>query len=381
MPSTSDIYRELARRTALGESVATATVIQTRGSAPRKVGAKMLVWKGGALGTVGGGFPEADAMQSALESLATGASRVISNDLAGPIGLTARGVCGGIVECLVEPWADMREPSRLAAAVASAPGVAIARVIETTGLQPLTGERVLVQADGSVGGTTGRLALDDAIRSEAVAALKAGQSVTSTLTIEAASGPEPHGSARVFIEVIAPVPTLVICGAGHVGQAVANLAGTLGFRVVVLDDRAEFANQALFPSADEVVVDDFARALAHMDLTDDTYLVIVTRGHGHDIACLRAVAGRPAAYVGMIGSRRKVWTAYKVLHDEGVPIEHFARVRAPVGLDIRAETPEEIAVSILAEVVKVRRGGSVPSMSDGMRDRYVRALRTGEDPC
>ena len=380
MPSTPEIYRELLRRTEARQVVATITVVRTRGSVPRRIGAKMLVWRGGSIGTVGGGFSEADSLKAALEAMDTGQTRIVTNDYGGALDLTARGTCGGTVSTLVEVWRDPEEPRQIVAELERTPQLAIARIIDTTGLPTLVADRVVVRGPGATVGTTGVPALDAAIERAAAPAIAAGQATTETLRLTAAGSEEPYASAEACFEVVAPLPALVICGGGHVGQAIANLGYSLGFRVVVVDDRPEFASPELFPGADEVIAELYGAALARLDLTSNTYLVLVTRGHRFDLECLRAILGRPAAYIGMIGSKRRVWSVYKLLQGEGIPVSEMARVYAPIGLDIAAETPEEIAVSILAEVIKVRRGGQVLSMADSVRERYARLLREGGIP-
>ncbi len=175
----------------------------------------------------------------------------------------------------------------------------------------------------------------------------------------------------VFIEPLDPSPRLLVVGAGHVSQSVARMAADVGFRVQVLDDREKFANRERFPEAVEVTVADIAGFLADASLPSTMYVVVVTRGHTHDLAAMRALAGRDLRYVGMIGSRAKVARIFDALAGEGTPAEWLRQVRAPVGLKIGAITPEEIAVSIVAEIIAVRRGaapvaGDAPAaMRDG----------------
>lgn len=169
--------------------------------------------------------------------------------------------------------------------------------------------------------------------------------------------PLDEGWVDVFLEPVLPEPHLLILGGGHVGQKVAILAKEVGYRVTVVDDRPEFANRQLFPQVDEVICESFASALDKIPIDPSTYIVIVTRGHRHDYYCLRRVISSPAAYIGMIGSSRKVKGIIEGLEAEGIPRERLARVHAPIGLDIGAETPAEIAVSILAEIIQVYRRG------------------------
>ena len=164
------------------------------------------------------------------------------------------------------------------------------------------------------------------------------------------------GQMQVYIEPLESTPRLYVIGAGHVGYHLARLAHTVGFRTHVLDDREKFANKQRFPDADEVIVDTIPEWLHRADIPANAYVVIVTRGHTHDLDALRALAARDLRYLGLIGSRAKVKRIYDVLLEEGMPPECLGRINAPVGLDIGAVSPEEIAVAILAELIAVRRG-------------------------
>jgi xanthine dehydrogenase accessory factor len=161
---------------------------------------------------------------------------------------------------------------------------------------------------------------------------------------------------QVYIEPIEPAPHLYIVGAGHVAQHLARVAKPVGFRTHVLDDREKFANRERFPDADEITVDSIPEWLHRADVPPNAYVVVVTRGHRHDLDALRALAARDLRYLGLIGSKAKVKRIYDALVAEAMPLECLWRVHAPIGLDIGAITPEEIAVSILAELIAVRRG-------------------------
>lgn len=164
--------------------------------------------------------------------------------------------------------------------------------------------------------------------------------------------------SRLLFEIARPPLELIICGGGHVGQAVAKVAALLDFRITVIDDRAEFAARDKFPDPRvQLLAEDFVPALRSLRITPATHIVIVTRGHRHDEICLQEVIAQPARYIGMIGSRRRTTTIRERLKREGVPPALLQRVHAPIGLDIGALTPEEIALAILAEIVLVRRGG------------------------
>ena len=160
----------------------------------------------------------------------------------------------------------------------------------------------------------------------------------------------------VHVDPLAPTPHLFVIGAGHVGCQLGKIAPEAGFRVHVVDDREKFANSERFPEAAEVVVDSIPEWLHRTELPPSAYVVVVTRGHTHDLDAMRALAARDLKYLGLIGSRAKVRRIFDLLLEEGMPQECLARVRAPIGLDIGAVTPVEIAISIMAELVAVRRG-------------------------
>ncbi|HIP97473.1 MAG TPA: hypothetical protein EYH32_09710 [Anaerolineae bacterium] len=248
-----------------------------------------------------------------------------------------------------------------ASAVERGEAVALATIVRVAGSTPRgVGTKMLIHADGTIEGTIGGGALEARVIAAAREALYKGEPRLVSFTLRDAGAGDPGicgGEADVFIDVLVSHPTLLIVGAGHVAVPVAELGALLGFRTVVLDDRAEFANAERFPRADELIVGDVPTELARFPVNAQTHVVIVTRGHAQDEAALQAVLDSPAAYIGMIGSRRKVRTVFDHLRAVGVSGDALARVRAPIGLDIGAETPAEIAVSIVAEIVMLRRGG------------------------
>lgn len=212
--------------------------------------------------------------------------------------------------------------------------------------------RLLVSEDGEVvSGSLGDGAEFDA------AAASASRTVVASDREEI--GVVEVEGRRLVVEVARPAQELIICGAGHVGQAVARAGILLGFKVLVIDDRPEFANRKFFPDeAVKLVAADFVESIRALNITRASHLVIVTRGHRHDEICLREVIESKAAYLGMIGSRRRTTTIRSRLLKEGISKESLERLRAPIGLDIGALTPEEIAVSIMAEIIMLRRGGA-----------------------
>lgn len=248
-------------------------------------------------------------------------------------------------------------------ALRGGPAVAGATVLEADGGAP-TGARMLVWDDRRAG-TLGDPELDRRA-AELAAELLRGQGREGPRQVETA-----RGSWTLYLEAHRPPPELVIVGAGHIARPLCRLGAMLGFRVRVLDDRPAFATRERFPDAEEVRRADFSDPFRGVPVGPDTHLVLVTRGHKYDFDALRELLLRPAlpAYVGMVGSRRRVRAALEQLAREGIPRERLLRVYAPVGLDVGAETPEEIAVAIVAEIVRVRRGGSGVSLRD--RERVV----------
>jgi xanthine dehydrogenase accessory factor len=176
--------------------------------------------------------------------------------------------------------------------------------------------------------------------------------------------PGTESKVDVFFQILTAVRKVIIVGAGHLAIPLVKLARILGFHITVIDDRVVYANQQRFPDADEVIVGDMAETLGKIKITPQTYIVLITRGHQYDEPCLRKVVASPAKYIGMIGSRRRIKACFIRFRDEdGIPEELLNKVYAPIGLDIRAESPEEIALAIISEMIKVRRGGKAQSLA------------------
>ncbi len=235
------------------------------------------------------------------------------------------------------------------------------------------GAKMLVFADGATLGTLGGGGLESAVRREAVAAIPSHTVATFAFTpagalldgrraVEAADA-----VVEVLLEVIEPAATLLIVGGGHVGRAIGEIGAILGLSVAVLDDREDYAHPERFPFADRVICGDFAQELDRFPISGNTYIILVSRGHKVDELSLARVAERGAAYVGMIGSKRRTRTVLEHLAADGVDADALARIFTPIGLDIAAETPEEIALAVLAEIVLVRRGGSGRPLSSAGR--------------
>ncbi len=238
---------------------------------------------------------------------------------------------------------------------------ALVTVVATEGSTPQkAGAKMLVHADGRIVGTIGGGCLEAEMTWRAREAIENHrvQLASYDLTPEQAGedGLVCGGRMQVFIEPIEGTPTLCLFGAGHVAQPLARMAKGVGFRVEVADDRVKFANRERFPEADLIVVEGFAAAARRMSLGDNSYAIIVTRGHKSDGEALAATVGKGLRFVGLLGSKPKVVHILSALQESGVSNEELAKVHAPLGLEIGAQTPEEIAVSILAEMVAVRRG-------------------------
>ncbi len=236
---------------------------------------------------------------------------------------------------------------------------ALATVVKTRGASPRNpGAKMLVYPDGSIVGSVGGGEMEMRVIAAAKETLRDGQPRYLDMTLSNEQRGDPlicGGEMEIFVEPLLAASTMVIVGAGHVGAAVAQLAKFLGFRTIVIDDRAEFLTRERLPHADETRAGDLAEQLSKLEITPQTHVVIVSRAHTLDAQVLRAVIEQPAAYIGMLGSKRRVLTVMDMLKKDGVSEEKLGRVHAPIGIEINAETPQEIAVSIMAEIIQVER--------------------------
>lgn len=243
---------------------------------------------------------------------------------------------------------------------------ALCTVVHTSGSTPRhSTSKMLVLPDGSIQGTVGGGELENRVIQEALVSLRDGQPrLLSYSMTDPAQGDVGvcGGQVEVYVEPILPKPFLIVIGGGHVGKAVAHLARWLGYRVAISDDRPEFCTPEANPDADEFYVGPMAELPLHLNITSQTYLVLTTRGTAVDATGLPALLDSPAAYIGVIGSERRWSITVKELNQLGFSDERLKRIHSPIGLEIHAETPEEIAVSIMAEIVMARKGGSGRSM-------------------
>jgi xanthine dehydrogenase accessory factor len=240
--------------------------------------------------------------------------------------------------------------------------VAVATVVKTVGAAPCgVGTKMLVRADGTTSGSFSGPKIDSRVTQEVLQALQGGRTYSTHFHMDADQG-EAVGSCgatlEVFIEVLRPEPRLILAGAGYVAQALARLAARLDFRIVVVDDRRDLANPQAFGQKVQLTFGDIPQTIHELEPDEASWIVIVTRGHHLDKDALRAALETNATYIGMIGSPNKVKHIFKDLLKEGVSRERLAQVHAPIGLDLGAETPDEIALSIAAEMVMLRKKAS-----------------------
>lgn len=384
-----ELFQEIIDILQSGETVAMATIVKRKGSVPREVGAKMVVQRGGKIsGTVGGGCGEAEVWRSALNVIDTQRPSMVQVDLTEEIAMESQGVCGGIFDVFVQPWHNASLPDQpamqdIAYAISSAlegeQAIVLATIIAAGGTwRSYIGRQMLIYEDGE---TIGDLRLPGAPAGLTSQFVQAAQNaiVTGKPQVEkvgpSSAAGQPGTWAEIFIEPFVPRPVLLIAGAGHIAVPLAALAQQMNFSVSVTDDRSSFVNRERFPSAKQLLQGDIEAILRNYPITPRTHIVLVTRAHAHDVQGLRAIIDSPAAYIGMIGSQRRVWAVFKLLHQEGVPAEKLARVRAPIGLDLGGASPEEIALSIMAEIVMLRHDGSGRAMSESLRGRFMERLR------
>jgi xanthine dehydrogenase accessory factor len=310
-----EFYQQLAQVLTKSSAVL-ATVTNIKGSVPREVGAKMIVCGNGqTINTIGGGAGEAKVIRQAMKVLETGKKQFVEIDLSGAPQRETEGVCGGRMQVWLECW---------------------------------SGESAI------------------ALSQKILQLLKAGQPVTLITPFTSAEQPYLLDNTlpipkleNAFIEQIHPPPSLLIIGAGHVGEQLAKFAHLIGFEIAIQDDRMEFANSEKFPQTNLIFNQPIASIIEHLAVVSQLYVTLLTRGYIYDLEALQILLNRaiPCKYIGMIGSEKRVKLVYQKLQEAGVSSESLKKIYAPIGLKIGALTPEEIAVSICAELILVRRGG------------------------
>jgi xanthine dehydrogenase accessory factor len=341
---TVDVLRGAARLAERGERLGLATLVATRGSTPQKAGARVVARDGQRLaGTLGGGAVEAEAVREAALAAAGGPPALREYVLASGVddwGLA----CGGTMVVFAEPL-DAGALAWLRPVIEAVEGggpVAVVTALDG----PHAGARLLVR-EGEVSGTSG-----DAAWAAAAADLGRRALDRDLPELGAAAG------VQLFAEPFGPPPALVVVGAGHVGKALASLGRALGVSVTVVDDRPAYASAERFPEADRVIAAPVGETLGWLPVSPGTAVVVAMRNQDLDYEATAAALRTPARYVGLIGARRKAILVIERLVADGVPVERARALRAPVGLDIGARTPEEIAVSIVAEWLTVRQGAT-----------------------
>jgi xanthine dehydrogenase accessory factor len=354
-----DIYSEIVKALGRKERLALATLITRVGSAPRAVGAKYLVkGDGTSVGSIGGGCVEAEVWQEAKEVMMKGKGRVLHFNLTSEQLAEGGLVCGGNIDIFLEPlMEDSLNIYREVLKIKQQGGAGIlATVISVDGAShKREGVKVFIKASGE---KTGSLfmgkELEERILGEADRVLR-GRKI-EILSISSEKIDHPWKKLEILLEPIISEPTVYIFGAGHISQQLAPFVKKVDFKTVVIDDREMFANRERFPQSDEVIVTEFEKAFEKLIIDQSSYIVIVTRGHLYDGLILEMAVKTDARYIGMIGSKKKIQTLYQNLLRKGIPKEALDKVHAPIGLDIHSETPEEIAVSIIAQLIMERRG-------------------------
>jgi len=354
-----NIFNEIVKALEAKEQLSLATIINRVGSAPREAGAKYLVKKNGTtVGSIGGGCVEADVWQEARKAIEKGEGSILHFKLTSEQLAEGGLICGGNIDIFLEP---LREDSLdiyrevIKAKQRGETGI-LATVISVDGVFPkMEGVKKFIKASGE---KTGSLfmgkGLEERILGEAERVLR-GRNI-EILAISSEEVDHPCKKIEVLLEPIYSEPTVYIFGAGHISQQLVPLVKKVHFKVVVIDDREMFANRDRFPEADEIIVSDFEKSFEQITIDNSNYIVIVTRGHLYDGLILEMAVKTDARYIGMIGSKKKIQTLYQILLKKGIPKEALDKVHAPIGLDIHSETPEEIAVSIVAQLIMERRG-------------------------
>jgi xanthine dehydrogenase accessory factor len=352
-----DLLPQIGEWSAQEEEIAVATVIHVAGSAPRPVGARMIVSNAGRMaGSVSGGCVETAVYEEMMDVLAGGAPRLlefgITEDMIWDVGLA----CGGTIHVFVQRL-DPGLVDALASQIERKQPVALATVVREAagGAELGVGQSILIAEDGSLAWPESRIAHH---------ASRIAHHAQRLLAVRAERGTvlELSPTLQVYVEAFRPPPVLVIVGGVHVAVPLAHFAQELGFAVVVVDPRAKFANRERFPHADEVLVEWPDEAFAHLVIDPSTYVVLLTHDPKIDEPTLAAALRTEAAYIGAIGSRGTHAARFERMQKWGVTQDELRRVYAPIGLDLGGRTPEETALSIIAEVVAVKNGRSGASL-------------------
>lgn len=353
--SMRTILLELDQMLRSGHPVCYTALVETRGSTPQKAGAAMLVFPDGSQsGTLGGGCVEAEVKRQALERFATGGTELLTFQLDSDYGWDDGLICGGRMKMLVDPIRpgdDLGYYRTLADQLLAGQGCTEAVIIDAETSGGELASRYLFDATGTV------IAQRTATSAPAVVLQRLRPLIER---------PRPYVNGGISYLPHLPRCRLVIVGAGHVGQKVADLAADVDFDVWVIDDRQEYCSPERFPRVQRRIVGPIDEALTNLQIDRDTYCIIVTRGHNHDEEALFHLANTPARYVGLIGSHRKIKLIFKDLLEQGITAETLRKVYAPLGFEIGSQTVPEIAVSIVTELVAHRNLGKLPDRVRGL---------------
>jgi len=329
-----------------GRPLVLISIMSLQGSTPRHSGTKMVVGADGkCYGTIGGSLIEATAIRESRDVLSSAKSKILSYKLSGKDAAAPGMICGGKAELLLDYLSESAENREFSARWREAVSLGndfyvLTHLKGADSALKILGHAIL-HRDGHVFGASLTASDIEKLKPEL-------HTVSTTATL-------PLGDTRVMVDRIRKLKTVYCFGAGHVAVPTAHLAALAGFRVVVIDDRPEFASMERFPEAANIhVIQDFKYALAGTEIDADSFIVIVTRGHQYDRTVLEQALKTSAGYIGMISSRRKKEAIFQALIAQGVKKEQLEKVHSPIGIDIGGETPEEIAISIVAELISVR---------------------------
>jgi len=352
----SEIYSKIFGLLKDGHPVVLATITRLSGSGSRGVGASILVLEDGrSLGTIGGGLLEAKVMEESANVFLKRAPALLGLSLMGKDVYKTEMLCGGEVEVFLEPifpenLKQVQLYEKAEAIVRQSGSGLVATLVDPDLHQEGSAPKLVIGRDGD------RLGSLPSARLEALVVEEMNQFLRKRKPVLVSYREKDGRELHLFVAPLAADPVVYIFGGGHVSAQIVPLASHVDFRVVVVDDRPEFADPERFPEASEVVRMDFKDAVEKLPIDKGSYMVIVTRGHAHDKTVLEQCLRSEAGYVGMIGSRRKRAIIYEKLLQEGFTQSDLDRVHSPIGIDIGAETPEEIGVSIVAELIKIRAG-------------------------
>ena len=360
-----DIYQELLHALDLEEQIILATIVATKGSTPSTALSKMIIKENGrtSIGTIGGGCVEADVLARAQQKLQTETAETLCFELREDEYIQGL-ICGGTINVFLEPIGRDLIPfftelktirDKGHDAVIGTYLTSDGRVVRKAILAEQRNAELIIRQDEVSSWQTylhQTVSPSQNTFVEIVASTLKHQSVTRL----------PWDEGELIFEPVPGLPALIVFGGGHVSKAICRAAASCGFQVSVTDDREMFCNPVRFPEATKTIVSDFSEVFSQLTITQATYIVIVTRGHRYDEEVLEKALNTPAKYIGMMGSQRKVLTSYKRLLQYGFTREDLQRIQSPIGIEIGAATPEEIAISVVAQLIRVRRGYVKPAM-------------------